>query len=101
MNLPVIVEYLIGRPLSGPEDLVRLKDDGDGPFIEHWDASLGPQPTQQQLKDAEAAALKARDDRLEAEKLEREAVLNAAKDLAASKGKTGAAAVIQGKIDAL
>jgi len=104
-NLPAIIAYILQRPISGPNDLVRLRDDGDGPYISHWDASLGPEPTEAQLKAADKDALAwhaRRQKRAEYERrAERAVILERAKQMAEADHEADLAAEIQQDIDAL
>ena len=56
-NLSIIIEYLL-RDKTNPFEHLSIRDDGNGQFIDHWDADvLGTEPTQAQLVAVEAEAM--------------------------------------------
>lgn len=54
MNISEILFFKYREALD--TDLIRLQDDGDGPYIAYWDESLGKQPDLETIKSWEPDA---------------------------------------------
>ncbi len=105
MDLAKAVEQIIGKPIEGPSDLVQISDNGKGPYISHWDESLGKLPTSDELEDAweaylaERAASDLADSYIAAAEAEqKKTLLELAKDLATTDSKTDAVAILEDRI---